>query len=217
MPTSDDARVGTDGLWRDIAAGRPRASGGPALFLDRDGVIVDYVAFLHRPEEVRLKDGIARLIRSAHAANAAVVVATNQSGVGRGKYGWRAFAAVQDEIAERLGQDGEAVDAVFACPFHHEALAPYRHPDHPARKPNPGMLLTAGDALGLDLARSWMIGDRAIDVAAARAAGLAGALLLAGHNAGEETAQALSLARDGFAVVRIDHLDEAASYIDWLA
>jgi D-glycero-D-manno-heptose 1,7-bisphosphate phosphatase len=212
-----DGRLGADGVWRDVAAARRTTRGRPALFLDRDGVVVDYVAFLHRPEEVSLIDGIARLIGAARQAGAPVVVVTNQSGVGRGYYGWDDFAAVQDEIRARLAALGAGLDAVFACPFHGDAKPPYRHGDHPARKPNPGMLVSAAELLGTDLPRSWMIGDRALDVMAARNAGLAGGLLLAKDDTADEAREALSLARQGFAVARIGHLDEARRHIDWLA
>jgi D-glycero-D-manno-heptose 1,7-bisphosphate phosphatase len=208
-----DPRVGADGLWREVLIAPEAARGKPAVFLDRDGVIVEDVGYLGRPGDVRLVDGIAGLIDRAHAAGALVVVVTNQSGIGRGLYDWPDLAAVQDEIASRLAAEGAAVDAVFACPFHAEAREPYRHDNHPARKPNPGMLLMAGEALGLDLARSWMIGDRARDIMAAREAGLAGGLLLGRH----EADRAASLGTDKFAVGRIDRLAEARRHIAWLA
>jgi D-glycero-D-manno-heptose 1,7-bisphosphate phosphatase len=212
-----DARVGADGLWREVPAVPGAARGRPALFLDRDGIVVEDVGYLHRRGDVRLIDGIAGLIRRAHDAGAAVVVVTNQSGIGRGLYGWADLAAVQDEIVTRLMAEGAAFDAVFACPFHAEALEPYRHPDHPARKPNPGMLLMAGEALGLDLARSWIVGDRARDIGAGRLAGLAGGLLLGHGVADEEARQTSAMADQGFAVALIDRLDEVDRHIAWLA
>jgi len=212
-----DDRLGADGIWREVLCAPETTRNHPALFLDRDGVVVRYVPFLQRPQDVELTDGIAELIVSARRAGAAAVVVTNQSGVGRDRYGWAEFCAVEAEIRARLAERGACFDAVFACPFHGEAEPPYRHPDHPARKPNPGMLLAAADVLGTDLARSWMIGDRALDLLAARNAGLAGALLLHGEGTADEAGDALALARPGFAVARIEQLADAQRHIDWLA
>ena len=211
-----DARVGDDGIWRDLRVEAGGLRDRPVLFLDRDGVIVEEVTYLHRPGDVRLIDGVARLIAAAGQAGAGVVVVTNQSGVGRGLYGWSDLAAVEDEVARQLADADAAVQAVFACPFHADARPPFDIADHPARKPNPGMLLMAADMLGADLARSWIIGDRVTDVIAASRAGLAGGLLLGeGYDEGEAE-RALSLAGDQFEARRIDRLDEAGGHIAWL-
>ncbi len=211
-----DPRVGDDGIWRDLRVAAGSLRDRPVLFLDRDGVIVEEVTYLHRPGDVCLIDGVASLIAHAVQSGAGVVVVTNQSGVGRGLYGWADLAAVEDEIARRLAEDDAAVQAVFACPFHTDARPPYDTDDHPARKPNPGMLLMAAALLDLDLARSWIIGDRATDLMAASRAGLAGGLLLGqGYDDGEAE-RALSLDKDGFQARRIDHLDQTIDHIAWL-
>ncbi|MEM7123585.1 MAG: HAD-IIIA family hydrolase [Pseudomonadota bacterium] len=211
-----DTRVCDDGIWRDLRVEAGGLRDRPVLFLDRDGVIVEEVTYLHRPGDVRLIDGVVGLITRASQAGAGVVVVTNQSGVGRGLYGWSDLAAVEDEIARQLGDDKAAVQAVFACPFHADARPPFDSADHPARKPNPGMLLMTADLLGADLARSWIIGDRATDLMAASRAGLAGGLLLGeGYDEGEAE-RALSLAGDQFQARRIERLDEADEHIAWL-
>lgn len=201
-------------MWRELLAppGPPR----PALFLDRDGVIVEEVIYLHRVEEVRLMPGVARLIGDANRAGVAVVVVTNQSGIGRGLYGWAEFDAVQREIARCLAGEGARLDAVMASPFHPEARPPWRHPDHPVRKPNPGMLLAAAEALGLTLAASWIVGDRASDIAAGRRAGLAGGLFVGDGYAPDEARQALGEQRPGYAVGRIATPEEAAALLPLL-
>ena len=153
-------------------------SSGPALFLDRDGVIVEEAGHLRRPEEVRLIAGAAEVIGAANRAGVAVVVISNQSGIGRGLFGWPDFAAVQQRMVRDLASRGAFIDAVLACPYHPEARPPYRHPDHPARKPNAGMIFAATRLLPLDLSASWIIGDRANDLAAGRKAGLAGGMLV---------------------------------------
>ncbi len=177
-----------DGIWVEVL--RPASSAVPpgraAMFLDRDGVLVEEVGFLHRPRDANLIAGAAQIVAAANRGGVPVIVATNQSGIGRGMYGWAEFAATQGRIRELLAAEGAALDMVLACPFYRDGQGPYRHPDHPYRKPRPGMLTEAARRLGLNLARSWMVGDRVADIEAAQTAGLAGALhVLTGHGAAE--------------------------------
>jgi D-glycero-D-manno-heptose 1,7-bisphosphate phosphatase len=203
-----------DGIWCELKAHVAEGdfAGRPALFLDRDGVVIEEVAYLHDPGRVRLIPGAAPAIRAARAAGAAVVMVTNQAGIGRGYYDWPAFAATQARVEAELAEAGARLDMVLACPYAPAGSGRYIHADHPDRKPNPGMLLRAGARLGLDLAASWMVGDRDVDVAAARAAGLAGALHVAtghGGRAGERTA-ALARAAARFEVRAVDDVGAAA-------
>jgi D-glycero-D-manno-heptose 1,7-bisphosphate phosphatase len=169
--TTDDI-----GLWREL--GEPREVSRPALFLDRDGVIVEDTNYVGRAQDVRMIDGVAAAIARCNRLGIPVVVVTNQSGIGRGLYGWDGFHSVQATIAKALAAAGAHLDGVFACAYHGEAVEPFRIADHPWRKPNPGMLLAAAAGLNLDLSRSWIVGDRASDLAAALAAGLAGGNLV---------------------------------------
>lgn len=173
------AAVDAEHVWTQTFAAARAPTPRPALFLDRDGVIVEEVAYLSRPEDVRMVPGAAETIALANRLNVAVVVVTNQSGIGRGLYGWAEFAAVQARILAELAAVGAAVDAVFACPHHDDGFPPYDRADHEARKPNPGMLLRAARMLPLDLGRSWIVGDRVGDIAAGRNAGIAGGLHVA--------------------------------------
>ena len=183
-----------DGVWREVLT-TEFASGRPGLFLDRDGVIVEEVTYLHRVEDISLMPGIADLILAANRASVPVVVVTNQSGVGRGLYGWDDFAAVQDEIARKLAERGAFWNAVYASPF--------PPGDWPMRKPKPGMLLAGARALALDLASSWILGDRATDMAAGRRAGIAGGFFIgAGYDEGEVD-RALGHGDEMFTVERI--------------
>jgi D-glycero-D-manno-heptose 1,7-bisphosphate phosphatase len=170
-----------DGIWNVIYR-PPPSVGSPALFLDRDGVLVDEVGYLHRPGDVRLLSGAAELVRAANRAGVVVVVVTNQAGIGRGYYDWADFEAVRHRIDELLARERVQLDAVYACPFHPAALAPYRHAAHPGRKPGSGMLLRAASDLGIDLSTSWIVGDVVEDLEAGRSAGLAGAVhVRSGH------------------------------------
>lgn len=163
------------GIWVRVprqAEGTPR----PALFLDRDGVIVEDPGYLSSPGGLRLIPRAAGLIVLANCRGVPVVEVTNQAGIGRGYYGWREFTEVETALADALAQEGAAIDAVFACPYHRDGVSPWAHPDHPARKPRPGMLLAAAKLLNLDLKRSWIVGDRLADLQAGHAAGLRGGL-----------------------------------------
>jgi D-glycero-D-manno-heptose 1,7-bisphosphate phosphatase len=186
----------TGGCWAQVIADTKLLAGRPALFLDRDGAVIEEVNYLHRPQDLRLIPGAAELIRRANEAGIAAVIITNQAGIGRHYYGWEHFAEVQERLLEELAGHSARIDAVYACPYHDEAMGPYHHPDHPARKPNPGMMLMARDSLGVSLARSWIVGDRAIDVRAGRNAGLRGGThVRTGHGARpneRETALALT-------------------------
>ena len=196
--------VSTDGLglWRDLRIAPPAVAetARPALFLDRDGTVIEHVHYLADPAEVRLIGTAAEAIRSARNAGWAVVVVTNQSGVARGYFGWDTVAAVQDRMYALLEAEGAAIDAAYAC-----GHAP---PDAggPAcsewRKPAPGMLLAAKGDLGLDLGASWVAGDGAHDLAAGKAAGLRGGTLVGTGYGGrpEEQEKAAALAGAGFEV-----------------
>lgn len=172
------ARLDDDGTWVQVFPREPDQPFRPALFLDRDGVLVEEVGYLHRPEDVRLVAGAADVIAAAGVRNICVVIVTNQSGVGRGLYSWADFAAVQEVILAHLTAKGARIDAVMACPHHAEAQPRYQHPNHADRKPNPGMILKAAAALRIDRPSSWIVGDRTGDLEAGRAAGLAGGLLV---------------------------------------
>jgi D-glycero-D-manno-heptose 1,7-bisphosphate phosphatase len=183
MPYPLDA----DGVWCEVSSSCNR--GGPALFLDRDGVVVGEVNYLHRVEGIAICAGAAAVISAANASTVPVVLVTNQAGIGRGYYGWAEFRAVQEAIQSAIAPEGAHFDAVYACPHHRDGQGAFAHPDHPARKPNPGMLQRAAAALNIDMARSWLVGDRADDVEAAKRAGLAGALhVLTGYGQAERAA-----------------------------
>jgi D-glycero-D-manno-heptose 1,7-bisphosphate phosphatase len=189
--------VDDQGVWGEVLRLPGTSAARPALFLDRDGVIVEEVGHLRRAEDVSLIAGAAAVIAAANRADMPVVVVSNQSGIGRGLFGWEDFAAVQQRMLEMLEAQGALVDAVLACPHHAEAEPPYRYADHPSRKPNAGMILAAARLLPLELSKSWIIGDRASDLAAGRNAGLQGGLLvgLCGRLGELEAAQSLATAR----------------------
>jgi D-glycero-D-manno-heptose 1,7-bisphosphate phosphatase len=201
------------GCWRAVSASR--FDGRPALFLDRDGVVVEEVDYLSRVEDVALTPAAGRTIAAFNAAGVPVVLATNQSGVARGYFDWARFAEIQDEIVRRLAAQGARLDAVFACGYHEKGRGKLAVAAHSWRKPGPGMFLAAAEALGVDLSRSLMVGDRAQDLAAAKAAGLAGGLHVAGGHGGSavEQASARTLAEPGFEVLLGADIGAAIAYL----
>jgi len=178
--------------------------GVPAVFIDRDGTLNEEVGYLCRPEDVVLIPGSREALARLNARGIPVLVVTNQAGIGKGKYGWTDFQAVMDRIAGLLAEGGAHVDGVYAAPHHARGLGAYAHPDHPDRKPNPGMLLRAAEEHGVDLSRSWMVGDKALDLGAGRNAGCRVALVLTGYGRDVDPGLADLVAEDlGAAVDRI--------------
>lgn len=169
-----------DGCWAEFRIGRRDAEGRPCCFLDRDGVVIEDTGYPHRAEEVRLYPEVLEVVRAANERGMVVGLVTNQSGIGRGMFGWAGFEAVQDVIETALAARGARLDFVLACPHHPEArLEHYRCPRHPWRKPEPGMMAAVAETLAVDLGASLMIGDSATDMDAAASAGIPHRILVA--------------------------------------
>lgn len=159
-----------------------RTSLQPAVFLDRDDTLIDTTAVtrgsghegdLGDPELVRLLPGVAESLARLADAGYRLVVFSSQGGVARGRYPLAALEAVNDRLRALLHAAGVRLDAVYACPFHPGGSVPRFTAEHPWRKPAPGMILAAAAELGLDLSRSWAIGDKPRDIESAIAAGIA--------------------------------------------
>lgn len=158
---------------QEMKAGRRKG-----LLLDRDGVINYDTGFLSRIADCRFIDGIFALTQAFAARGFAIVIATNQSGIGRGYYDETAFAELMAWMGDEFARRGVAIDRVYHCPDHPtEGIGAYRR-DNPWRKPGPGMLLQAATDLSLDLSHSWCIGDKPSDIMAGRTAGVGTLVLL---------------------------------------
>ncbi|MGX5827061.1 D-glycero-beta-D-manno-heptose 1,7-bisphosphate 7-phosphatase [Mesorhizobium sp. 43Arga] len=171
------------GVWIERIGNRPLPQHLPALFLDRDGTINVDTDYPSDPAEIKLWPQILPAIAAANRAGIPVVVVTNQSGIARGYFDWSAFAAVNARVLDLLGAEGVFVDMVLACAYHEAGVGPLAIPDHPMRKPNPGMLVEAGKRLVLDLQRSLIVGDKLADMQAGERAGLAQGWLVDGEAA----------------------------------
>ena len=153
----------------------PCPSPKPALFLDRDGVVIEDWHHLCDPAAVELCPGAQNLLQQAKQAGWPVVLITNQSGIARGYFDWEAYEQVTDKLLELLG--AEAPLAAIYANGHGPGAPPQSW-----RKPSPAMLLAAAEDLQLDLSRSLLVGDRLSDLQAGANAGLPWlAHVLSGH------------------------------------
>ncbi len=148
----------------------------PAIFLDRDGTLNVEKHYLHRIGEWEWTPHAIEALQRFHAAGYALVVVTNQSGIARGYYTAEDVGILHDWVSAQLAANGVPLMGMYYCP--HE---PGITPACTCRKPQPGMLLRAASEHGLDLARSWMIGDKAIDIEAGAAAGTKTLLVRTGY------------------------------------
>ncbi len=157
----------------------------PAVFIDRDGTLTEEVGYVNHPRRLRLLPRSAEAIRRLNGAGIAAVVVTNQAGVARGYFSEEVLAAVNAALVAQLKEEGAHLDGIYVC-LHHptEGAAPYRTVCE-CRKPKPGLLLRAAADHGLDLSRSTLVGDKASDLAAARAVGARSVLVLTGYGRGE--------------------------------
>ena len=151
----------------------------PALFLDRDGIVNEDDGYVHSVEQFRFVEAVFDLCRAAREAGLVrIVIVTNQAGIGRGLYSEADYQAVTGHMLAGFARENIRIDAVYHAPWHPEAARPDYRRDHPWRKPGPGMILAALEALAIEAADSVLIGDRETDIAAARAAGLGTAIMI---------------------------------------
>jgi len=196
------------------AAPGERLSAGalrPCLFIDKDGTLIENVPYNVDPAQLRFMPGAGQALAALSSAGLALVIVTNQSGLARGYFTRAQFAQLQEALLRRLRDEaGVRIDDVLLCP--HEPDAQGR-PACLCRKPAPGMLITAARRHGLDLTRSWMVGDTLDDVEAGRRAGARGLLF----DSGGETVWRRSPLRepeavfDNWAALAAHVLDEVAT------
>jgi D-glycero-D-manno-heptose 1,7-bisphosphate phosphatase len=155
----------------------------PAVFLDRDGVLVHDNGFILREEQIRVLDGVAPALRSLKVAGMALVVVTNQAAVARGLINEDRLVSLNEAIADRIEQaGGPRLDVFYYCPHHPEAdLVEYRV-HCTCRKPRPGMLRRAAEEHGIDLSASFLVGDRMSDISAGATAGCRTVLVTCGQH-----------------------------------
>jgi D-glycero-D-manno-heptose 1,7-bisphosphate phosphatase len=155
----------------------------PAVFVDRDGTIIQERSYLADPEGVSLVPGAASALAELRAAGLALVTVTNQSGIALGLYGETDYRAVEARLERELAVSGAPVDATEHCPHHPDVTGPCD-----CRKPATGMHRRAAAGLGIDLARSYYVGDKVTDVLPAVELGGQGILVRTGYGRDQEAA-----------------------------
>jgi D-glycero-D-manno-heptose 1,7-bisphosphate phosphatase len=142
-----------------------------ALFLDRDGTLVEPRHYPSRPADLVLVPGIGPLLRTFQMSGWALIVVTNQSGLARGLFSQDDLDRMHHRLRGMLAAWAVTIDGIYACPHHVDGIVPHLAVPCTCRKPAPGLLLTAAAAHEIDLARSWMLGDILDDVEAGNRAG----------------------------------------------
>ncbi|HTP78866.1 MAG TPA: D-glycero-beta-D-manno-heptose 1,7-bisphosphate 7-phosphatase [Bacteroidota bacterium] len=156
------------------------------IFFDRDGTINTELDFLREPDELVLIPGAARAIREANALGVKVFVITNQSGVARGFLTEDDLRKVHERLTELLAREGAFIDEIYYCPHHPTLGSPPYDIVCDCRKPKPGMLLRARDKFDLDLSKSYVVGDRLVDMQTGNNAHSRSVLVLTGYGEREK-------------------------------
>src|SRR3989449_11283021 len=179
--------------------------------MDRDGTLTEEVGYVNHPSRLRVLPRSVEASRRLNAAWIAAVVVTNQAGLARGYFSTEVLAAVNATLVSQLKDEGAHLDGLYVCPHHPtEGEPPYRMVCD-CRKPRPGLLLRAASDLGLDLARSTLVGDKGSDLVAAHAVGAQAVLVLTGYGLGE-----WEYRRDAFPVPPDHVAEDLLDAVDWV-
>lgn len=185
------------------------ADGRRAVFIDRDGTLIEEHGDLGDPDGVELLPGAAHAVRRLQDAGLLTVLVTNQSGIAKGLFSFEDFKAVQERLIKLLAEEGVRLDKVYVCPHHPDVTGPCD-----CRKPGPGMYRRAAADLSVDLARSFYVGDRWRDVAVTEEIGGTFFLLrtgAAGQGAPPETDRVADLAEAVDRILAIIEEEEVGS------
>ena len=181
----------------------------PAVFLDRDGTLIEEAGYLDRIERLVCFPYSVDAVRLLNRAGLAVVIVTNQAGVARGIFPESFVAEAHAHLRGRLDAGGAHVDGFYYCPHHPDGtVEPYRRACE-CRKPGDAMLRQAAEELNLDLARSTVVGDRWHDIEAGRRTGSRTVLVRTGYGRTEEQRPKAGVTADAI----VDNLIEAVSWI----
>ena len=184
-------------------------SGARAVFVDRDGTMIEDVGFLDRLERLKLFPFTVDALRLLKRAGFKIVVVTSQNGVAQGMLTEEFLAEAHAHLSRVLDAAGAAVEGYYYCPHSPYATVERYRVDCECRKPKPGMILAAAREHGLDLARSFVIGDRWRDIEMGTAAGTTAVLVETGYGRSEAARRPPNMAD----VPAVANLIEAASWI----
>ena len=191
-----------------------------AIFLDRDGTLIEEVGHLSRIEDLRIYPEALEAVRKINQSGALTLVITNQSAIARGFLNEEELGDVHASLQEDFRREGARIDGFYYCPHHPAAGAGTYTQECNCRKPQPGMLIRAARELQLEMATSYMIGDRLGDVEAGHRAGCRSLLIKTGYGEGElqvldqgEVAASL----EEVPLQRPDHIAEnVLEAVDWI-
>jgi D,D-heptose 1,7-bisphosphate phosphatase len=137
-----------------------------AIFLDRDGTLIEDPGYINHPDQVELVDGVAEALIELKTLNYKLIVVSNQSGVARGIVAEEVLGEIHNRLKHLLAEKGAYLDQVYFCPYHPDGVVPKYRKESDWRKPNPGMLLAAAKEMDIDLDQSWLIGNSDRDIEA---------------------------------------------------
>jgi D-glycero-D-manno-heptose 1,7-bisphosphate phosphatase len=197
-----------EAAWR--GAGDPaNQTMRPAVFLDRDGTLIEEGGYLERIERLTFFPYSVDSVRLLNDAGFAVVIVTNQAGIARGIVSEAFVGEASRHIAGRIELGGGRIDGFYHCPHHPDGIVEALRVRCDCRKPEPGMLKRAARDLGLDLARSFVVGDRWHDLQAGTAVGARGVLVRTGYGRSVE-------AHPPAGVVASAVVDNLAGAVSWI-
>ena len=156
-----------------------------AVFIDRDGTISEEIGYVNHPSRFRLFEYSSAAIRKLNDAGWLAIVVTNQAGVARGYFSEDVITEVHNRLNKELAQQNARLDAIYYCAHHPSVGEPPYRLDCDCRKPKAGLIKRASADFDIDLAKSWMVGDRYSDIELAHNAGLRSAFVLSGYGRGE--------------------------------
>jgi D-glycero-D-manno-heptose 1,7-bisphosphate phosphatase len=180
-----------------------------AVFLDRDGTLIEEVGYLDRPERVQLYPWTSDAVRALNRAGIRVIMVTNQSGIARGFFDEPMVRRIHDRIAAQLARGGARLDAYYYCPHHPDGRVAEYARACDCRKPGRALVDRAVQEFGIDPGQSFAVGDRWFDVALARTVGARGVLVRTGYGAMEAEQPTHGCVPDAI----VDNLAGAVSWI----
>ena len=142
-----------------------------AIFLDRDGTLIEDPGYINHPDQVKLLEGVTEALIELKALKYKLIIVSNQSSVARGVITEKVLGEIHDRLKQLLAENGVFLDRIYYCPYHPDGVVRKYRKESDWRKPNPGMLLAAADEMDIDLSRSWTIGNSNRDVEAGSRAG----------------------------------------------
>lgn len=157
----------------------------PAVFIDRDGTVNEQMGYLNHPSRFKLLPGTAEAIGLLNRKEILAIIVSNQSGVARGYFPLELVKEIHALMERRLAEGGARVDGVFFCPHHPRGIVPEFTRTCDCRKPDIGLLTRACRSFDIDMARSYLIGDRYLDIETAERAGVKGVLVKTGYGMGD--------------------------------